>query len=125
MRANGPYRSPGSANSRAILRALVWLRKAARQSRCGAESRELHVAVKFPRTGPAASPLGPACALSGAMYANGRGVPKDAVQAYRWLNLAAARGQADAGKNRDRVAKTMTPAQIAEAQRLPEEWNAK
>jgi TPR repeat protein len=60
----------------------------------------------------------------GVMYANGRGVPKDAVLAYRWFNLAVAQGQADAGKNRDRVAKSMTPAQIAEAQRLPEEWDA-
>jgi uncharacterized protein len=59
----------------------------------------------------------------GAMYAHGRGVPKDAVLAYRWFNLAAAQGQADAGKNRDRVAKSMTPAQIAEAQRLPQEWD--
>jgi TPR repeat protein len=61
----------------------------------------------------------------GLMYANGRGVPKDTVLAYRWLNLAAAQGQADAAKNRDRVAKTMTPAQIADAQRLPpNEWDA-
>ena len=59
----------------------------------------------------------------GVMYANGRGVSKDAVLAYRWLNLAAAQGQADAAKNRDRVAKTMTPAQIAEGQRLPPEWD--
>src|SRR4051794_32521432 len=55
----------------------------------------------------------------GVMHSNGRGVSKDAVLAYRRLNLAAAQGQADAAKNRDRVAKTMTPAQIAEAQRLP------
>jgi hypothetical protein len=60
----------------------------------------------------------------GAMYANGRGVSKDAVQAYRWFNLAAAQGQAVAGKNRDRIARKMTPAQIAEARRLPPEWDA-
>ena len=61
----------------------------------------------------------------GNMYANGRGVPQDYVQAHKWLNLAAVQGDADAVKNRDIVARLMTPAQIAEAQKLAREWRPK
>ncbi len=61
----------------------------------------------------------------GRMYAKGRGVPKDHVQAHMWLSLAAAQGDKRAPKHRDRLAKKMTPAQVAEAQRLAREWKAK
>jgi uncharacterized protein len=36
--------------------------------------------------------------------------------------LAAAQGSEDATKNRDFVAKLMTPEQIAEAEHLAQEW---
>ena len=42
-----------------------------------------------------------------------------------WFNLAASRADADAdeaAKSRDGVAANMTPAQIAEAQRMASEW---
>ncbi len=52
----------------------------------------------------------------------GLGVTQDYVRAHKWFNIAAARGYADAAKSRDMVAKLMTPAQIAEAQRLAREW---
>ena len=61
----------------------------------------------------------------GVMYANGQGVPEDNVQAHKWFNLAGAGGDEDGRKNRDIVAKVMTPAQIAEAQRLASEWKPK
>jgi hypothetical protein len=61
----------------------------------------------------------------GRMYAKGLGVPQDYVQAHMWFNLAAAKGDADAIKNRDRVSTMMTPAQIAEAQKLAREWKPK
>jgi S1-C subfamily serine protease len=49
---------------------------------------------------------------------DGRGTPQDYVEAYKWLNLAAASGQLpSAGENRNGLAKLMTPIQIAEAQR--------
>ncbi len=64
----------------------------------------------------------PAQAGLGIMYNDGLGVPQDYVQAYMWLNLAAARGGGDYAKVRDIVAERMTPAQIAEAQRLAREW---
>ncbi len=62
----------------------------------------------------------------GLMYKKGWGVTQDYVQAYMWYNLAAAQGQKDAGKSRDHLANTlMTPAQIAEAQKLAREWKPK
>ena len=68
----------------------------------------------------------------GILYVQGRGVPVDAVQAYKWFSLASLRYDAsdkesreDAAKNRDRVATKMTPAQIAEAQKLAREWKPK
>ena len=61
----------------------------------------------------------------GVMYANGEGVPQDYVRAHMWFNLSAAQGDQDAAKNRDDVAKRMTPAQIAEAQKLAREWQPK
>jgi TPR repeat protein len=61
----------------------------------------------------------------GVMYDNGTGVAQDYVQAHKWFNLGAASGDADAVKNRDLVASKMTPAQIAEAQRLASVWRKK
>ena len=52
-------------------------------------------------------------------------MPQDYVQAYMWYTLVAAQGDADAAKKRDNVAAKMTPAQIAEAQRLAREWKPK
>jgi hypothetical protein len=42
-----------------------------------------------------------------------------------WWNLAATQGHKNAIRGRDIIAKLMTPAQIAEAQRLAREWWAK
>jgi TPR repeat protein len=60
----------------------------------------------------------------GAMYANGQGVPRSLVQAHVWFNIAASGSAMEkdehdkAVRNRELVAKKMTAAQIAEAQRL-------
>jgi uncharacterized protein len=61
----------------------------------------------------------------GLSYATGLGVPQDNVHAYMWLSVAAARGDQDAISNRNKVARQMTPAQIAEAQKLAGEWTLK
>jgi TPR repeat protein len=62
----------------------------------------------------------------GLMYDNGRGVPQDYVQAHKWFNLSASRSAAaerdQAVKNLEVIAAKMTPAQIAEAQRLAAQW---
>jgi hypothetical protein len=61
----------------------------------------------------------------GVIYEHGRGVPQDRVQAHMWFNLAAAQGENNAAESRDRMAQRMTPAQIAEAQKLAREWKPK
>lgn len=81
--------------------ALKWLRRAADQGHNFAQSN------------------------LGFMYRDGEGVPKDYVQAHMWFNLSAAsRGlkYETAAEQRDRLAEKMTPAQIAEAQKLAREW---
>jgi uncharacterized protein len=70
----------------------------------------------------------------GLMYAKGQGVPQDYVLAHLWFNLAAShlppggptkKTHEKAVQGRDLVAAKMTPAQIAEAQRLAREWKPK
>ena len=67
----------------------------------------------------------------GFMYDEGRGVPQDDVQAHKWYNLAASRISSsdqrrdEVVKARNRVGLKMTPAQLAEAQRLAREWRPK
>ncbi|MDP2268039.1 MAG: tetratricopeptide repeat protein, partial [Deltaproteobacteria bacterium] len=58
----------------------------------------------------------------GYMYEKGQGVLLDEVQALMWYNLASIRGEAKAKIARDRVTVWMSPAQIAEAQRLAREF---
>ena len=58
----------------------------------------------------------------GYMYENGRGVLQDYVRAHMWYNLAASQGGTEyATKNRDIVAKKMTPSQIKKAKKLARE----
>ena len=52
----------------------------------------------------------------GHMYSEGKGIPKNNIKAYVWYSLAAA--QYEVFKiSLERVAKEMTPEQIAEAQK--------
>jgi len=61
----------------------------------------------------------------GLLCRKGRGVPHDLVQAYEWYSLAATHGDKPAPILRDLLAKQMTPAQIAAAQKLASEWKPK
>jgi hypothetical protein len=61
----------------------------------------------------------------GLLYYKGQGVPQDWVLAHMWLNLSASQSNESATKNRDLTASKMTPAQIAEAQKLAREWKPK
>jgi uncharacterized protein len=59
----------------------------------------------------------------GWLYANGQGVEQDDTQALMWSTLAATRGEDGATRElalkvRDSLTARMTPAQIAEAQRM-------
>ncbi len=56
-------------------------------------------------------------------------MPQDYVQAHKWFNLSASRSQGklheESVQNRDVSEQRMTPAQVAEAQRLAHEWKPK
>ncbi len=55
----------------------------------------------------------------------GQGVPRDYVRAHLLCSLAVLHGANLAAKVRDTIAKHMTPAQVAEAQRQARAWWAK
>ncbi len=82
-------------------KAVYWYRKAAEQ---GDASAQYNLGLK---------------------YGKGEGVPEDYVQAYAWWSIAAAQGHDGAQNNKEILATLMTPAQIAEAQKLSREyWEA-
>ena len=61
----------------------------------------------------------------GVLYEYGRGVAKDFTQAYKWYALSAAATRNpkwQAIKNRDYITTKMTPAELAEAQKLVQAW---
>ena len=58
----------------------------------------------------------------GVMYAEGRGVQQDYVRAYMWFSLSAAQGEQRAVKTLGMAERKMTPAQIAEGQKLARGW---
>jgi tetratricopeptide (TPR) repeat protein len=66
----------------------------------------------------------------GLMYVYGQGVTQDYVEAHRWFNTSLAYStdkevRDNATKNRDIVARKMTPAQLAEAYKRTSEWKKK
>lgn len=58
----------------------------------------------------------------GLMYASGREGAQDFVTAHKWFNLAALRGNDAAKRYRQELAREMSKAQIAQAQKLAREW---
>ena len=61
----------------------------------------------------------------GGMYVNGQGVIQNYTRAYMWYSISASLGFEDAVKNRDIIAKEMTPLQIEKAKMLARECVAK
>ena len=55
----------------------------------------------------------------------GQGVAQDIVRAHMWFKLGAVKSDSNAVQNRDLVAKMMTSQQIAEAQKLARECQAR
>ncbi len=122
--------------------AVKWYRKAAEQGMAGAQfslglmyrngqgvPRDYARAAKWYRKA-AEQGFTIAQYSLGLMYYDGEGVPQDDAQAHMWYNLAASRfspgeNRDQAVKDRDIVAKRMTPAQISEAQKLAREWRPK
>ena len=58
----------------------------------------------------------------GRLFVQGIGAPQDYVEAHKWLNLAASRGEAAALKERDALAAKMTAEQVATAQARATAW---
>jgi TPR repeat protein len=66
----------------------------------------------------------------GIMYAAGQGVPQDYLRSYMWFTLAAERFPPGpyrdrADKSRAKVGKRITPAEMAQGQKMVREWNPK
>jgi TPR repeat protein len=129
--------SQGQGVKRNDAEAVKWFRLAAAQGGALGQSnlglvyangqgvvQDYAEAVKWYRLA-AAQGLAKAQSSLGAMYGKGQGVPMDDVRAHMWFNLAAVRGVVGAVKNRDIIAKLMTPQQMAEAQKLARECQAR
>ena len=127
----------GHGVDRSYAKAAKWYHKAAENGLARAQLRlglmysngtgvlkDYALAVRWYR---AAAEQGSAKAQSnlGGSYGNGLGVTQDYVLAHMWLSLAAAQGLKAAAKNRDLIAKRMTPAQIDEAAKLAANWRTK
>ena len=136
--------SGGSDSGRGVpqdrAQAAAWYRKAAEQ---GDAKAQFNLGLMY-RYGPGYSPglerwvevfdpapghARPATQGSpGASYVSGSGIPKDYVEAHKWMSLAAARATGENQKRfadaRDSLAKVMTSEQIAEAQKRATEWTA-
>lgn len=60
----------------------------------------------------------------GLAYCSGRDVEVDLIEAHKWFNLAALRGNAEAKHYRTELAAEMSRAEIGQAQRRAREWLA-
>ena len=114
--------------------ALRWYRMAAEQGIPGAQvyvgnvyfwgqdtQRDYTEALRWYRLA-AKQRKAPALNNLGVLYLNGLGVTQNYAQAHMWFTLAATHGYQHGNRNRDYTAHRMTPEQIAEAQKLANEW---
>ncbi|ABQ61481.1 Hypothetical protein, conserved [Brucella ceti str. Cudo] len=58
----------------------------------------------------------------GMKYAIGRDCEIDVIEAHKWLNIAAIRGNQKAERMRNQVAATMSKSELAAALRCAREW---
>ena len=113
--------------------AAKWFRLAAAQGHAGAQynlgamyqdgkgvAKEYVEAVKWYRLAAAQGATDAQFNL-GVAYASGQGVAQDYVRALMWLDLSGASGDVVGLKYRDHLATSMTPQQIAEAEKLARE----
>lgn len=59
------------------------------------------------------------------MYANGDGVDRNDVEAFKWFSIAAAAGKHAARGHRERLVEQMPAEAIAEARKLVRAWHQK
>lgn len=60
----------------------------------------------------------------GLRYCVGRDVALDLIEAHKWFNIAALRGNGEAMRYRAELSREMSKAEVARAQRLAREWLA-
>ena len=58
-------------------------------------------------------------------YADGLGVRRDMVEAYKWCYIAAKHGQMQADRNKDHLAAQMKPDEVARGREAAERWLAR
>ena len=58
----------------------------------------------------------------GLIYCTGRDGTVDLIEAHKWFNLAAMRGNEDAKRYRFELARDMSKTDVARAQKLAREW---
>jgi uncharacterized protein len=58
----------------------------------------------------------------GLSHATGVGAEVDYVEAHKWFNIAALRGDAEAKQRRQELTSMMTQSQVSAAQRAAREW---
>jgi len=58
----------------------------------------------------------------GITYSTGREVEPDLVEAHKWFNLAAMKGNHEAARYRQEIADELSADEIANAQRAAREW---
>ena len=118
--------------------AMAWFRKAAERGHANGQFSLASLYYGRKEYSPAASWYRRAAEQGNAlaqirlarMYAEGPGLARDDVQAFKWFSVAAIRGadsyaRINAAKGRDAAAMKMTPAQVAEAERLVRDWKPK
>jgi hypothetical protein len=124
----------GTGVSRDDVKAFEWFQKAAIQGESRAQNevgRLVSLGEGVPKDDAkafewtqkaAAQGEGDAQFRLGMAYVWGNGVAADNVLAYAWSNLAKAKGVENAWNMREMAAGKMSPAEIAEAQRLSSGW---
>ena len=82
--------------------------------------------VAFHEMPEIATPVGAADALFelGLAYCSGHDGTIDLIEAHKWFNLSALRGNSDAKRYRSELASEMSRAEIGQAQRRAREWLA-
>ena len=127
----------GVGVSKQRMQALQWFRKAADQGHAKAQfslglmhdrgevvAQDHAQAVRLYRLAAAQGHMKAQYTLA-ERYDRGRGVAQNDIKAHFWFNLAAAAGDANALKYRNYTAKRMNAEQVAAAQKLATECQAK
>ncbi len=124
----------GQGTTKDVAEAARWFRKAADQGDASGQyglggiyergdgvKQDAAEAVKWYRL--AAAQGNPSAQNSlGVAYASGNGVMPDLVQAQTWFSLAAAQGHEAAKRRRESFAARLTPAQVAQVDKMVREF---